>query len=323
MGTACLAFAEGEDSSIYSRDNTGPWHKLGVVALSDKGEAITSFDNGIYYGGFECAYLGGWGISVNNVVSVEHYVKGVVGAEMLESWPVEALKAQAVCARTIAQRNARNTDFLAKYGFDFTNDTRTQAYSGATRVGNNIIKAVEETKGEVIVCDGSLISAMYFSCSGGGTEDSENVYGYGVPWLRGKIDYYEPLEIQEIAGFYWSRTYSGTELGKTIGMGLVTQVSTTYSKTGNVISMTFTDIRGNSKTINGGNAKGILMLSSMHYSVSRNNDGSFCFSGAGVGHNLGMSQYGAKAMAEYYGKTYGDILGFYYSYCSLQHSYLC
>lgn len=104
------------------------------------------------------------------------------------SWPIEALKAQSLCARTFA---ASHLNSYSSYGFDVTNDTYCQVYRGLTGITANSRAAVEATAGIYILYKGTPISAMYCSSNGGATEDSENVTGSAVGYLRGKVDSFE------------------------------------------------------------------------------------------------------------------------------------
>ena len=128
---------------------------------------------------------GRWGITVVNVLSVEQYLYGVVGKEMSPSWSEEALKAQAVAARTYAIAHKRR---FSQRGFDLTDDTSSQVYAGVGGESPTVIKAVNATKGEILTYQGKPIDAFFFSTAGGWTENSENVWGTYIPYLRGVSD---------------------------------------------------------------------------------------------------------------------------------------
>lgn len=171
----------GTDRVLYeSREDT-------LAVMPQGRDPVTWFRGNRYRGGFEYTVSGG-GLQVVNVVDLEDYVKGVLPSEMPGNWELEALKAQAVCARTFA---CLTTKHLSAYGFDVCSSTDCQAYSGIGEATSATDRAVEETEGECLYYDGELAQAYYHSSDGGATEDAENVWGTDVPYLRGKEDPYE------------------------------------------------------------------------------------------------------------------------------------
>lgn len=319
-GSGIGVYVTGTDTLLYSVDSTGAGSALAVLPLCDSGDAVTWFSGNTYYGGFEYAVLGAGKISVINVVDIEKYTMGVCASEMNESWPLEALKAQATAARTYAQKSIKSTVYSFSCGFDVTADTYCQAYSGCTNVGETITKAVIETENQYITYNGSLIDALYFSSDGGATEDNMNVNGNSAhPYLAGVFDPYE-ARVASINGFSsWSVEMTPQELGAKVGLSDVAEVTVTNSPTGNVIGLEFVSSSGATASIAQDSCRTKLGLYSIRYTVSQNDAGNYVFDGSGWGHNLGMSQYGAYAMAEYYNKTYKDILGFYYTGVSLSY----
>lgn len=120
-----------------------------------------------------------------NIVNLEKYLRGVVPAEMSSTaYPqIEALKAQALAARTYAIKNRGQ---YANDGFDICNTARCQVYSGVNVEQEMTDQAIEETSGQVIVRDGELINALFTSTCGGHTENVENIFeGSAEPYLRG------------------------------------------------------------------------------------------------------------------------------------------
>lgn len=126
-------------------------------------------------------------LSVVNLVSMEEYLFGVVPHEMPSGWPLEALKAQAVAARTYATVNR------GKYkadGFDLVDTNMDQAYGGIASEAASTTQAVQETRGMVLTYGGAVVTAYYHSSSGGHTENNENVWsGPAQPYLRGVPDF--------------------------------------------------------------------------------------------------------------------------------------
>jgi len=120
-------------------------------------------------------------LNVINIIGIEEYLYGVLKKEISPHWPAEALKAQAVAARTFAIFN------MNKYidqGYNICASTNSQAYGGVNHEDPLTNKAVDETRGIIMVYKGEPINAVYHSDSGGYTESSENVWGSFLPYLR-------------------------------------------------------------------------------------------------------------------------------------------
>jgi stage II sporulation protein D len=157
---------------------------LRVVAR--RGSFVTTNGNR-YRGAFEVhpGVLGG--VNLVNAVSLESYVRGVVARESPASWPIEALKAQAVAARTYAITTSRGGQF------DHYPDTRSQVYGGVAAETVTTDQAVRETAGEVVTYAGEPVITFFFSTSGGRTEDVENtpLGNEPQPWLKSVDDPYD------------------------------------------------------------------------------------------------------------------------------------
>ena len=117
-------------------------------------------------------------MSAINIVGVEQYLAGVVPREMPSDWPDEALKAQAVAARSYALANRATGK-----GFDLYADVRSQVYGGVAGETTRVTAAVEATAGEVALFEGKVITAFFHSTSGGRTADVSEVFGDPVPYL--------------------------------------------------------------------------------------------------------------------------------------------
>jgi stage II sporulation protein D len=132
---------------------------------------------------------GAFGMNAVNAVALEEYVRGVVAAESPSSWPLEALKAQAVAARTYAITTSKGGN-----GFDQYADTRSQVYGGIGSETPTTNQAVAETAGQVVTYQGKPVVTYFFSTSGGRTENVENVFGGAAqPWLRSVDDPYDSV----------------------------------------------------------------------------------------------------------------------------------
>ncbi|PIR15460.1 MAG: hypothetical protein COV48_14270, partial [Elusimicrobia bacterium CG11_big_fil_rev_8_21_14_0_20_64_6] len=113
-------------------------------------------------------------LTIVEEASIEEYLEGVLPHEMNPEWPLEALKAQAVVARTFTYANLGK---FHKDGFDLTSDTRSQVYKGMTDVNENVRAAVRQTRGEVLGWKGKLLRVYYHACCGGATTDAGAAWG--------------------------------------------------------------------------------------------------------------------------------------------------
>ena len=178
----CVTVTKADTTQILFEFDCGSTYSLAVAPVSDSGKAVTWCKGYQYYGDFQYTRLTSGVLTVVNFVGLEDYVKGVVPNEMSASWPLEALKAQAVCARTYV---AANQNKYRQYGFDMTNDTYCQVYRGLNGANETTDRAVDETAGLFVRYEGKLCSVAYFAADGGATEDSENVWSDTViPYLE-------------------------------------------------------------------------------------------------------------------------------------------
>lgn len=163
------------DSGFY-----GPYENSMVASKNN----ITAVGNRKYNGSF---YLDAVNKALINNVSLEEYIYSVVSSEMGSSFEMDALKAQAVAARSYAISNLKK---YIKHGYNLTNDIYSQVYLGLNRVDDKIKKAVDETKGLVASFNGEVINATYSSSNGGVIASSEEVWGNKYPYLVVKSDPY-------------------------------------------------------------------------------------------------------------------------------------
>ncbi len=146
------------------------------------GKAPLALDGRPYRGKLEVAATGGF-LRVVNQVALEAYIGGVVADEMPSAWPLEALKAQAVAARTFALKG-----IVKGKPFDLYSDVRSQVYGGVDSEEEATTKAIRATAGQVLMYRGELITAFYFSSSGGRTASAEDVFGAALPYLVARPD---------------------------------------------------------------------------------------------------------------------------------------
>lgn len=246
-------------------------------------------------------------------MELEEYLKGVLAGEMYNDWPIEALKAQAVIARTYTLYYLSNLQ--SKYaGADISNDvTEAQAYN-ASKINDNIKKAVEETRGIIIVSEGSPIETWFHSNSGGKTTTANVGLDYkGEENYTGVISSPETEENSE--NFSWSYTFTKSEVLSALREMGVSVSTITNFKIGE------TDESGRAKTLKVGDAEfsaatfrlkiGSTKMKSTLINSITISSGSIAISGTGYGHGVGMSQWGARVLAEN-GKTHEEIINHYY-----------
>ncbi|MEE1043570.1 MAG: SpoIID/LytB domain-containing protein, partial [Clostridia bacterium] len=167
-------------------------------------------------------------LTVINHVDIEDYIASVVAVEMSSSFELEALKAQAVCARTYA---LKFMDKHSSYGFDMCAGTDCQAYKGVSVETEKTSLAAKQTKGMVMKYDGKLIEAVYSATSGGWTEDVKYVWGSNIPYLQAAEDAYES---KDVYGSSWEKEITvekATEImnDKDYDLGTITNIEVTES----------------------------------------------------------------------------------------------
>ena len=263
------------------------------------------------------------GITVINNVLVEDYLYGVIPKEMPPTWSAEALQAQSVAARTFALKNRKrhSTD-----GFDLCNTSHCQVYEGMAAETRTTTDAVNHTRGEVLFYNGSVIDALFHTDSGGMTEFSEYVWGSSVPYLCAVSDLQTQTQpwIRAIpmSEFMQKVEQNGTVLGtlKEIHLSplIVGKGSGDRSPSGRVRSAELIGTKGRI-VLSGNNLRTFFSLPSTLFDM-RVGRTDVVFSGYGSGHGLGLSQWGAKALAEK-GSSYKDILFHYYTGVTLEKLY--
>ena len=325
-----------------------------------------------YRGRVELGRYTGAKLSAVNVLPTEEYLYSVVAAEMPQSWHAEALKAQAVASRTYAlSRLGRHTDY------DLCDGTHCQVYTGKGGEAASAIAAVDATRGLLIYHNGTPITnAVFFSSSGGRTDNSENVWTDALPYLR------SVAELNETTARQWTVTLTMAEIGSIlrdagVNIGTIMGVSADRIENDRVQSMTITGTAG-TKTYTKESIRTIFALDGRHFMIvngsvteapaqvyvlqngaaaslsfpalyavgaggqvtqvsalgrvasaigagglnslpiitqsaaSVTGANAITIVGSGWGHGVGMSQHGAKGMAEL-GYGFLDILRWYYT----------
>ncbi|NCB62094.1 MAG: stage II sporulation protein D [Clostridia bacterium] len=256
-------------------------------------------------------------------LTMEEYLWRVVAAEMPASFEPEALKAQAVAARTFAYSRMGNTIENHPDADLCTDSTCCQAYidpdaaavnwgEGADTFALKISAAVADTDGMVILYNGQPIEAVFHSSSAGRTLDAVEVWGNAVPYLTG-VDSPEGEEVPNYhtAAVFTPEQFKSTFLdqypdAKLSGDPAKWFGAVTHSSNGGV-----TTIEIGGVTVSGTSVRKLYSLRSTAFSVTADKT-VVTFAVTGYGHGVGMSQYGANALAKE-GKTYPEIVSWYYT----------
>ncbi len=256
------------------------------------------------------------------VLSAEEYIFGVVAAEMPALYEPEALKAQAVAAYTYAcYRRAGNSG----KSYDLTTDpTLDQSYiteeqararwgGKAEEYCQKIKSAVAETKGFLVTYDNKPILAVYHAISPGKTEDCQNVWGSDLPYLKPVASPGDTLSPQYVS----TVTVTAKTLREKLGdeCDFSGKEAAYFGKSEKTASGVVKQISVCGTPLKGARIRSLLDLRSSAFDVAYS-DGGFTFTVYGYGHGVGMSQYGANAMAKQ-GSGFEEILTHYYTGCTV------
>ena len=261
---------------------------------------------GIKYSGEIEVWKGEKGLYVVNDIPLEEYIRGVVAAEVGKNWDIEALKAQAVVARTFAVYQKLNSPNGIPY--HLTSTVLDQVYKGSN-IFPAITMAVDETKGEILTYGGKPIVAFYHSTSGGMTEDAADVFGKELPYLK-------PVKTNcELSPYYmWEKIIPVSEIEKALEVQGLKEINIgSYTASGRAKEMKIT-LQSGTSTVPATELRKKLgwdrLPSTLITGISRNNS-LIVFEGRGYGHGVGMCQWSALQMAQE-GKTYRQILLYFY-----------
>ncbi|MFM5891736.1 MAG: SpoIID/LytB domain-containing protein [Dolichospermum sp.] len=248
----------------------------------------------------------GNGLTAVNWVDLEEYLYSVIGGEMNSSWPEEALKAQAIAARTYAlyerERQRRNP----VYDLGDSPD-RWQIYQGVSSESPKTYNAADQTAGQILTYNNRIILSVFHACSGGHTENVEDIWSTREPYLRAVPDF-----DQNIKECNWTKTFTPGEISARIaGIGNVkNMIIENVSPFRSVKTLKIISDKG-TKILQGEEVRTALKIKSRRFIISKDANGSFIFQGLGFGHGLGMSQWGAYELAKR-GANHLQILGYYY-----------
>ncbi|MBI3003624.1 MAG: SpoIID/LytB domain-containing protein [candidate division NC10 bacterium] len=264
-----------------------------------------------YRGVLRLSRDGGGRLMAVNVLPLEEYVRGVMRAEIAPDWPLEAMRAQAVVARTYALHAALTA---GEAPYDVTATTADQVYAGAWGEDSRTDEAVLSTRGVVLTYEEMVIPAFYHSASGGMTEDAVEVWEKRYPFIVGVSDPFSAGAPHHL----WEETLPEDILRRRLTAGgypvgaIVSIEPATWTRSGRVRYLTIRHGAGaltlEAKVFR--QLVGAEVLRSTHFTVLRNGN-HFTFVGRGWGHGVGLSQWGAKGMADL-AFGYEEILRYYF-----------
>lgn len=202
-GERVVLAMKGKDITINDKKTTAVTFR--VVKTKKDNDHLIEINKKKYRGNMEIHITQGKnGLTIVNVLPIEQYLYGVIAKEISPDWHLEAVKAQAVAARTYALYNM-NKHRVDGYDVCATNDC--QVYGGQEIETPRVLKAVNDTAGQVLMYQDKVIPAYFHSSSGGYTENSENVWGTYQPYSRGVVDY-----DQNSPHYKWEKKITFSEL---------------------------------------------------------------------------------------------------------------
>lgn len=352
------------DKTIFAFDG-GLDKYFMIVPSANNGVEKIKIGSRLYRGRVEFKRLKSSDMTVINVTKLEEYLYGIIRMEIDPLWNPEVVKAFAIVARTYALQNLNKHSSM---GFDLCPTDDCQVYGGAvdgTYGEKQAISAVDATRGEVITYKGKLISAVYFSSTGGiPTEDSENVWKYPVEYLRSVDNSKETPNSKSQWTFQFSKDELKEKLrARKVEIGDILDIQILEkTKAGRVLKLKIIGTNGEYE-VQKEAARLIFGLYSQAYSIATDSDiniinednsvkrervsgkyilneegvmeqvyntslnvidengqtfeistipNTYTFNGFGWGHGVGMSQWGAKGLADS-GYTYKQIIKHYYT----------
>ncbi len=260
------------------------------------------------------------GMVVVNELPLEDYLAGLINCEISSQWPMEAVKAQAVVARTYAlyQKNLRKN---APYHLEST--VMDQVYEGCDIEDSRAVRGVKETAGQVLTFGGALVQAFYHSSCGGHTEAAENVWGDSIPYLRGvdckyclpapSVRWEQRLSLKRIEVLLKNAGFPVSGLRQILPGG--------RNQSGRLTELVMVSAKGRvaMSAVSFRKIIGYGVIRSTNFDVSQTG-GEVIFTGIGFGHGVGLCQWGAKQRA-IDGFDYREILTYYYPGTKLEQIY--
>lgn len=312
IGIPLSAFASSDNSIkvlIVNDENSK------IPSKNEKMEKLGSMQGdllvmGSRYAGNINVWKGENGIYLVNEVPLEEYIRDVVSVEVSPDWDMEALKAQAVVARTYAlYQKMMNGNSL----YHLASSVMHQVYKGKN-TDMRVTYAVSATAQEVLTFEGKIIEAFYHSTCGGKTENSEEVFVKPLPYLKSRES---TCDLSPYS--YWERNISIDEIEKAVGISPIQEISISSYTATNRVKQILIKTESDITTMNATDfrrALGWRRLPSTNFQLTRSGD-DIIFQGKGYGHGVGLCQWCMLKMARE-GKSYAEILAHFYPGTTLQ-----
>ena len=287
-----------------------------IKLLSVDGSEKMRLGGNIYKGDILIRVAANGRLDIIEELPLEDYLYGVLPSEMSPSWPLEALKAQAVASRSYAAKNINPAK-----DFDVTDGADMQVYNGTKGINSRILEAVNSTRGEVLKYKGKIITAFFHACCGGRTASAKAAWGEDVvkplegvsdPYCSGAVHYQWSLHVpyEELLAFVQN---SGSN-----ALGIKAVRVYKKDRSGRALTLLFSTDQGKFQLSTGELRKhfdGNSFRSTFITHIKTDKSG-YEFYGRGWGHGVGLCQEGAKEMAAR-GKGYKKILKHYYPGASI------
>ncbi len=280
---------------------------LGPVFVYSFPDNYIKIGNRRYRGAFEIRRQGG-GLLVINIVDLEEYLYGIIRREISTDWPIEAIKAQAVLARTFALVNKKHKN----EGFDLCSDVHCQVYGGLEAEDRTAILACSATSGEVLYYNDTLAPVYYHACCGGLISDIRDVWGPSLPYLKSMVCPY----CQASPHYNWQCNLSFAHIAERLRIGKVSSVERQGQGRPKGIIVNH---QGGREIVSANKFRNIFgsnLVKSTYFEIEETWNG-IKLIGKGWGHGVGLCQWGAKGMASR-GADYTEILSFYFPGCVIK-----
>jgi stage II sporulation protein D len=290
MGTSQVSLVPPSSSRVVILNDafepkmvfTSTDYKVRVRPAAANNPYVLSVNGRQYRGEFEIRRYLDSDLTVINIVNIEQYLYGVVPEELEASAPLEALKAQAVAARTYTYMHIGN---YSKWGFDVVDTVDSQVYKGYDSEKAATNRAVDETQGKKVLYEGKLASLFYFSSSGGMTEDNTYVWGTPIAYLKSVPD---PYESGKSYNYNWTKTFTAEDIKRTLFLSgveigdIVSVTAEEFTPAGRVTKLKFVGTAGQI-TYYRADGRTLLGLPSQMYTINSGSSGaSFAVSGDGA-----------------------------------------
>ena len=279
-----------------------------------KAKNLIAINNTDYDGEIHLTVLDKKQIRVINRINIENYLISVISAEMGGNSPLEALKAQAVAARTMTISMINNNKH-AKDGYNLCSTTHCQVYKGTSVQTLTAMSAVKQTQGQILEFNGKHIEAFYSSHCGGITECSENLWRMKHEYLLSHIDSYcinkDLIPNWNQRNINWERRFDKNDIEYFFNVRKPTEMF--ISKRNEASRAEAVTIKASKEVVVNGQyeIRNTFNLPSTLFIIIKEGD-NYIFVGNGYGHGVGMCQTGAIARANA-GQDYREILRFYYT----------